>query len=151
MIRAERDSRPATRIFCRSSRNRGTGMASRYRSDDHDASDAMVSPKNRLITTISRKLAEKNNDTMAKFAAPDLARSTNELPLPLLFELPPPIENAISRITGSATMNPSDSWVRLRRSCRISSTRTGRVRAARNPSGTPEAVGGSGAPRFAIA
>ena len=72
-----------------------------------------MSPKNRLITTMSRKLAEKNSDTMAKLAAPDLARSTNVV-LPLV-ELLLPTENASSRISGSATMNPSDNCVRRRR------------------------------------
>src|SRR5664279_2506746 len=66
MISARIERIPATSTFCRSKRIRGIGMASRYRSDDHDASDATVSPKNSEMITISRKLAEKNSDTMAK-------------------------------------------------------------------------------------
>ena len=69
------DNAPATSTFCRISRIRGTGIASRYRSDDHDASDAIVSPKNSEMTTISRKLAEKIIVTMAKLPAPFWARS----------------------------------------------------------------------------
>ncbi len=73
-----------------------------------------MSPKNSEITTISRKLAEKNSDTMAKLIEPEVARSTSETaPLvPLLV----PNANAITRITGSSTMKPRENWVRRRRS-----------------------------------
>src|SRR5206468_12081331 len=71
------DSTPETTAFCRSSRPRGTGIASRYFRLDQDASLATVSPKNSAITTTSRKLADANNAKIAKFAPLEMARSTN--------------------------------------------------------------------------
>ena len=73
-----------------------------------------MSPKNSEITTISRKLAEKNSDTMAKLIAPDVARSTSDTaPRPPVLV---PNAKAITRMTGSSTMKPSANWVRRRRS-----------------------------------
>ena len=74
----------------------------------------MVSPKNSEMITISRKLAEKNSDTMAKLIAPDVARSTSDTAprAPVLV----PNANEITRMIGSSTMKPSENWVRRRRS-----------------------------------
>ena len=127
------DSDAAATIFCRNSRIRGTGIASRYFSDDQDASDAIVSPKNSAMTTVSRKVAEKITVTIAKLPAESCARSTIE-PRVVPRRPPtgrPPNANAITRMTGSSTIRPRVSWVRRRFSWRRISTPKRSVRPAR--------------------
>src|SRR4029079_1021909 len=78
----------ATTSFCRSSRARGTGIASRYRSEDQLASLATVSPQNIATITTSRKPTEANSVKKAKLPAPEVARSTRAGRF--RFELPEP-------------------------------------------------------------
>ena len=107
----------------------------------------MVSPKNSEITTISRKLAEKNSETMAKLIAPEVARSTSDTaPRPVLV----PKANEITRMIGNSAIRPSANCVRRRRSCRLSSTRTGNVRPAEKPTGVPASVTGTACATLSI-
>ncbi len=118
----------ATTSFCRSSRARGTGAASRYRSDAQPASLATVSPQNRATATTSRKPAEAKKLNAAKFSPPVVARSTRPgVPVGCCG---PPSSNAPTRTQGSTSRMRNATMVRLRRSWRITSTRSGRVRRA---------------------
>ena len=85
-----------------------------------------MSPKHRATTTTSTNDADANSANTAKLAPLPLARSTSDTE----FDGGPAgaSVNAIQRITGNATTRPNTTWVRRRRSCRTSSTRTGKVR-----------------------
>ena len=88
---------------------------------------ATVSPQNRATATTSRKPTEAKKLNAAKFSPPVVARSTSPgAPLPGCGG--PPSSNAPTRIHGSASRMSAATTVRLRRSWRTASTRSGRVR-----------------------
>ena len=86
----------------------------------------------------SRKPDAKKIIVTVKFQAPDVARPTrsrlpppNLRPLPLLGSADGPNFTAATTMRGSATMRRKAMSVRLRRSCLMSSTRSGSVALAR--------------------
>ena len=126
----------ATTNFCHSSRARGTGIASRYRSEAQLASLATVSPQNSATMTTSRNPTAANSVNRAKFAPPVVARLTSSgaasRPLP---PLPPPSLNAAAIRMGRASSTSNANWVRRRLTWRTSSTRSFNVRPGSNSTG----------------
>src|ERR1039458_5950413 len=120
----------ATASFCLSNRARGTGAASRYRSDDQLASLATVSPQNKATATTSRKPAETKTLNAAKLSPPWVATATSPgVPLPA--DDGPLTSKAPTRIQGSTSSSPNAIIVLRRLSCRMNSTVNGRVRPGR--------------------
>src|SRR4051812_46671823 len=76
-ISAPTDSSQEATAFLRSSRCRGTGIASRYFRLDHEDSLAIVPPKNNATIIGRRRVPETNNASPTKFGALAGARSTN--------------------------------------------------------------------------
>ena len=93
-----------TSAFRISSRLRGTGIASRYRRLDQDASLATESPKNSATTTISRKPTDMNSANTVKFMPPLVPSSINPPASESALELP--TVKAMARITGSRARKP---------------------------------------------
>ncbi len=93
-----------------------------------------MSPQNNATGTTSRKPAETNRLTAAKLAAESVATSMRLMREPLRPPPSPPgvppIAKAMIRTNGRAASTPPMSRVRRLRSCRIASTRSGRVRRA---------------------
>lgn len=75
-MRAKTLRMPLLIAFWRSSRCLGIGAASRYLRLDHDASDAIVSPKNSATIIGSRKLLLTNSVSTTKLMPLAVARST---------------------------------------------------------------------------
>lgn len=92
-----------------------------------------MSPQNSATGITSRKPAETNRFTAAKFAPDAVAVSISVIWLPRPSGVPP-IANAATSTKGSAARIAPMTRVRRRFSCRSSSTRSGSVRRARYPS-----------------
>src|ERR1700730_6489082 len=96
----------ATASFCLSNRARGTGAASRYRSDDQLASLATVSPQNKATATTSRKPAETKTLNAAKWRPPVVAAATRP-GVPLFGDGGPPTSKAPTSIHGRTSRIPN--------------------------------------------
>src|SRR5690606_12282052 len=131
---------------------RGTGAASRYRSDPQLASLATVSPENNATTTTSKKLLETKIVKRVKFSPLVVASWTRLENRPVAAAAPPssppPTWNAAKMINGSATMNANVRWVRRRVACRRNSAATVRVRPTRYPGADPSMLIGPRSPSY---
>lgn len=85
-----------------------------------------MSPQNSATGMTSRKPADTNRFTAAKFA-PDAVAVSISVTCPLREPGPPPIANATTSTKGSTARIAPMTRVRRRLSCRSSSTRRGSV------------------------